>query len=87
MNKYLVIYNVEGEITEPQIETATEIFNHMEFFDCYDIQIARLILIKGTGLHYCRFRNVWHDTNEPLKVQIENVVTGEVYDVGYQPEH
>lgn len=42
MNKYLVTYIIEGEICEPVIETAIQIFNKMDMDDCYDIEILDL---------------------------------------------
>ncbi len=86
-HKYLVCYKVEGEVCDPVVETAKEIFDKMEWTDCYDIKIIRIVLVEEGKLIYCRFRGKYHDLKEPLKMVIENVVTGEIYDVGYAPEH
>jgi hypothetical protein len=88
MNKYLVIYEIEGKICEPEISTAAGVFNKMAFDDCYDISIKRLVLITPEAkLIGCVFRGAWHDFKAPLKMVIENMITGEVYDVGYAPDH
>lgn len=86
-HKYVVIYEIEGEICEPEIKTAKEIFDTMDMSDCYDISIKRLMLVDGAKLIGCRFRGTWHDLNDRLKMKIENVITGEVYDVGYGSDH
>lgn len=85
-NKYFVIYDIEGELS-PMVETAREIFRRMEFSDCYDISIKRLWLIKGDYITSARFLNVWHDPKDPLRVDIKDTITNEIYDSGYQPEH
>lgn len=85
-NQYLIIYEVEGK-TDPRIQTGREIFNTMDMSDCYDIEVARLWMISGKCLTECRFRGTWHDPKENLKMQIENIITGEVYDVGYASDH
>ena len=86
-NKYLVIYEMDGEIAEPVIETAVKIFDKMDMDDCYDIQIMRLVLIDGIKFHYCSFFNTWHDPKDPLRMEIKNMVTNEVYDIGYGTDH
>ena len=74
MNKYLVTYEIEGEMQEPVIETAMEIFKRMEFDDCYDIKIRGLSWLKpyNTYNEYrmefdpyptCEYRGVWCNTN------------------------
>ena len=85
-NKYFVIYDIEGELF-PTIETGREIFRRMEFSDCYDITIKRIWLINGERITDVKFWDVWHNSKEPLLVEIKDVVTDEVYDSAYQPEH
>ena len=86
-HKYVVIYEIEGEICEPEIVDARQIFDKMDMSDCYDISIKRLLLVDGAKLIGCRFRGTHHDFKEKLKMKIENVITGEVYDVGYGSDH
>lgn len=86
-HKYVVIYEIEGEICDPEVVTASQIFDKMDLSDCYDISVKRLLLADGAKLIGCRFRGTWHNGKDPLKMQIENVITGEVYDVGYGSDH
>lgn len=89
VNKYLVIYEIEGEICEPAIETATQIFDKMDLSDCYDITIKRIFLIDGSKVGECRFRGTWHDPKEPLKMVIEAMYPAPPlpYDIGYGTDH
>lgn len=92
MNKYLVIYEIDGEITEPLVRTAQSIFEHMDMSDCYPISIARLWKIDGINLTECRFQGTWHNPKDPLKMQIKVVcpATKELMkplDVGYGTDH
>ncbi len=70
MNKYLVTYEIEGEVCEPVIETAMQIFNKMGMDDCYDISILSLRLLvpyknrkdfyENHGLYpACEFYGTW----------------------------
>ena len=86
-HKYMVIYECEGEIYEPKIVTASQIFNEMDMSDCYDISVRRLTLVDGAELFECHFHGKWHDAKDPLKMKIDNAATGEVYDIGYGFHH
>lgn len=57
-HKYLVTYEIEGELCEPVIETAREIFRKMEFDDCYDIKIRVLKWLKPYKT-YDEYRLEW----------------------------
>lgn len=85
--KYLVIYELDDDICDPVVSTATEIFNKMDMSDCYPIHVERILMIEGKELTECRFRGTWHDPNEPLKMVIENRETEEIMDVGYGSDH
>lgn len=87
MNKYLVIYQDDDELMDPLIHTAAKIFDRMDMSDCYHIRILRLVLIKGTKLIHCRFLNTWHNPKDPLRMEIRDMITDEVYDVGYGTDH
>lgn len=92
MNKYLVIYEIDGEICEPSIETASDIFNKMDMSDCYDITIARLWLIDGVDITDCLFYGTWHNPKEPLRMEIKAMIPAtpeqlKPYDVGYGTDH
>lgn len=86
-HKYLVVYRIEGKLTEPVIETAREIFNKMDMDDCYDIEIVKIHLLEGDTMSECWFRGTWHNPKEPLKMKIVDLKTHEVYDVGYGTDH
>lgn len=81
--KYLVIERCEGEHYY-KIMMAMEIFSLMELDDLYDIEID-VYKLDGDEVKPCRFRGKWHDSNEPLKMVIEE--DGEVIAVGYATEH
>lgn len=101
-NKYLVTYEVEGEISVV-IETATEIFSKMEMSDCYDIHILGIVWLREYdnaqdfriyGYPTCVFEGTWCCRNpktgkiDPPRMQISKI-TGdcEILDVGYATEH
>ena len=72
-----------------KIETASEIFYNMAFSDCYDMEMKRIQLITVDGsLIPCRFYGKWHDTKDPLRMEIVPE-RGYRYDkeVGYAPNH
>jgi len=95
MNKYLVTYEIEGEILEPAIETAVQIFNKMAMDDCYDIHILDLKLLQKpenrANVFYptCQFYGTWHNPKDSLRMEIRRkfIDTDVVYDVGYAPDH
>lgn len=92
MNKYLVIYEIDGELSEPSIETASDIFQKMDMSDCYPVSIASLYLIDGINFVKCRFQGTWHNPKDPLKMQIKVVCPAtkemmEPLDVGYGTDH
>ena len=92
MNKYLVIYKIDGELTEPLVRTAQSIFEHMDMEDCYPISIARLWKIDGIKLTECRFYGTWHNGKEPLRMEIRAMIPAtpeqlKPYDVGYGTDH
>lgn len=88
-HEYLVIYEIEGELCEPVTETTRQIFQKMEFDDCYDIKIHSL---KWNGKE-CKYCGTWCNKDpetgrvDPLRVEIRLIETDEMLDVGYQPEH
>ena len=93
MNKYLVIYkDNDGELLEPVIQTACQIFDMMDMSDCHGITIERIFLLDGSKVVECRFWGTWHDPKEPLKMVIEPMISAtseqmEPYDVGYGTDH
>lgn len=93
MNKYLVIYkNDNGELFEPVIETATEIFRTMDTADYSGISIKRIYLIHGFYISHCVFHGVWHDSKEPLKMMIKIMCPAtkeqiKPLDIGYGTDH
>lgn len=86
MNRYLVTYEIEGKLCEPQIETALQIFNRMEMDDCYDIVIRDLQWLRPYSswdemrmdldmYPTCEFRGTWSCKDEngkivPLRMEI-----------------
>lgn len=84
-NKYLVIYEVDGELLEPKISIPHFIWETMDLADCMPINVAKLWLIKGTELIECQFYGTWHNGNEPLRMEIRNGET--TLDVGYGTDH
>lgn len=73
-HKYLVTYEIEGELCEPVIETAREIFRKMKFDDCYDIKIRDLKWLKPYKTYdeyrfelnpypTCEYKGTWCNTN------------------------
>lgn len=95
-HKYLVTYESEGDVCEPAIKTAIEIFHDMEFDDCFDIKIIDLRLLRPTGndpYPECEYHGTWCNYDpetgkiDPLRVEIRMKNGNEVLDVGYQPEH
>ena len=92
MNKYLVIYKIDGEISEPSIETASAIFSKMDMDDCYDIFVARIWLIHGINLTECRFYGTWHNPKDPLRMEIRAMIPAtpeqmKAFDIGYGTDH
>ena len=93
MNKYLVIYkDNDGELMEPVIQTARQIFNTMDMSDCHGETIERMLLLDGSKVVDCEFRGTWHDPKEPLKMTIEFMypTTPEQWkplDIGYGTDH
>ena len=92
MNKYLVIYKMDGELLEPTIATAKQIFDKMDMSDCYPITIARLWLIRETRLTECIFYGTWHNGKDPLRMEIKAAIPVTLeqlkpYDVGYGIDH
>lgn len=93
MNKYLVIYkDADGELMEPVIQTARQIFNTMDMSDCHGETIKRILLLDGSKVVECRFWGTWHDPKEPLKMMIEAMIPGtpeqmQPYDIGYGTDH
>lgn len=99
MNKYLVTYEIEGEICEPVIETAPQIFDKMDLDDCYDIHIVDLRWLKryknfnemrmvASIYPSCEFHGTWHNGKDPLRMEIrEKFGDMEVLDVGYGSDH
>lgn len=86
MNKYLVTYEIEGELYH-HIETAHEIFSRMEFSDCYDIEIISISWLKpyNSAKEFrlatnpypsCKFSGLWCNYNpttgklDPLRMEI-----------------
>ena len=101
-HKYLVTYEIEGEMCEPKIQTAIEIFNAMEFDDCYNINIRHLQWLKPYKTYdeyvscvnpypTCEYYGVWCNINpETGKIdplRVEIRIEQEVLDVGYMKEH
>lgn len=98
-NKYLVTYEIEGELCSPVIETATQIFSKMDMDDCYDIHICALRWLqefktydemKNADSIYpnCVFHRTWHDPSDPLKMEIRLAFgTLETLDIGYGTNH
>ena len=92
MNKYLVIYEFDGELLESVIRTATDIFETMDMSDCYDITIKRIWLIKDIDLIECRFYGTWHNPKDPLRMEIRALIPStpeqlKPFDVGYGTDH
>ena len=95
MNKYLVIYEIDGELSEPSIETASDIFGKMDMSDCYDITIVKIWLIKKINLIACQFYGTWHNPKEPLRMEIRPFIPTipkqpediKPYDIGYGTDH
>lgn len=91
-HEYIVIYKIEGELCEPVIKTAKEIFDTMDFSDCYDIDIIDLKLNEGTHPN-CTFHPTWccYDPEtgklDRLRMEIRNSESNEILDVGYGIEH
>lgn len=86
-HKYLVTYQQEGEVWTKMV-TGHEIFDKMGMSDCYDISIEQLALMDDESKPtICTFHGTWHDTKDPLRMEIVHALTGEVYDVGYAPDH
>ena len=92
-NKYRVIYSYDDELGEPQISTGREIFQKMEWADCYPVSIERLLLIDGKELHECEFHGKWCCTDretgktDPLRMEIRRKADGILLDSCYAPEH
>lgn len=89
-NTYFVIYeDRSGDEDEyiPVVKTAREIFDCMDMSDCHGREIERIFLIKGKDIIECRFRGTWFDPSDPLKMQIEDRETEEIYDIGYGTDH
>ena len=87
-DRYLVTYRIEGELVDPQIETARQIFEKIDMNDCYDISINRLYLLnKEKAPTQCYLRGCWHNPKDPLRMEIRNLVTDEVYSFGYGTDH
>ena len=92
MNKYIVIYEYDGELWDPRVETAKQIFGRMDMDDCYPIVIKRLWFIRGINLTECRFFGTWHNPKEPLRMEIKAMIPStpeqfEPLDVGYGTDH
>lgn len=93
MHKYLVIYeDNDGELLEPVIQTARQIFDTMDMSDCHGTTIKGMWLIDGYKLIECRFCDTWYDPKEPLKMAITRmypitIEQPEPYDIGYGTDH
>lgn len=93
-NKYLVLYEMDGELCEPVIQTANEIFDKMDMADCYDISVHYMLgLYDKDRLPVCEFHGTWCCKNpetgkiDSLRMEIREKNTGEVVDVGYGTDH
>ena len=76
--KFLVYYEIEGEVKEPVIETAVQIFNTMDMDDCYDIHINRIYLLTNkTAPIKCKFFGAWTYDRNWMKIQ--NAKTEKIY--------
>lgn len=87
MKQYLVTYEMEGKIFH-SFESEREIFDRMSMDDCYDITIRNILLCEEGKLPIaCEFFGTWHNGNEPLRMEICGLGNGNVYSVGYAPDH
>ena len=95
-HKYLVTYEIKGEMCEPAIKTASEVFHDMEFDDCFDIKIVDIRLLRlseDDPYPECKYHGTWCNYDpetgkiDSLRVEIRTKNGNEVLDVGYQPEH
>ena len=89
MKKFLVVYEIDGEETEPKIETDLRIFDVMDMDDCYDISIKYLYYLKENPFELirCIFRGSWHDGHAPLKMAIVSETDNEIISIGYGTDH
>lgn len=99
MNKYLVTYEIDGEVCEPVIETAAQIFDKMGMDDCYDIRIRNLLWLKKYSSPEeikteiaiyppCFFKGTWHNTSTPLLMEIVMMFDERrVLDSALAPDH
>lgn len=94
-HKYIVVYKIEGELCDPVIKTAKEIFETMDLRDCYNIEISDLKLFKYVNGVYpnCEFYPTWccYDPEtgklDRLRMEIRNSESNEILDVGYGTDH
>lgn len=92
MNKYLVIYECDGELWNPRVETADQIFGRMDLADIYNLSIKAIHLIDGVFTTRCVFYGTWHNGKDPLRMEIKIMcpMTNEQrkpLDIGYGSDH
>ena len=85
MNKYIVMYEIDGKVCEPTKETANSIFKKMDMDDVYSISIVGLWVIQGKSLIPCEFYGTWHNPSDPLLMLI--VSNDDVLDIGHGTDH
>lgn len=89
MNRFLVVYELEGKETSPHITTANEIFDKMDMDDCYDVSVKYLYWLKEKPFKLipCKFYGTWHRFKDPLLMEIVRTDTGETMSFGYGTDH
>lgn len=84
---YLVTYEIEGKIFH-NFESEKEIFSKMDMDDCYDITIKNILLCEEGKLPVsCQFFGTWHNIKDPLRMEVRNLITNELYSIGYGTDH
>lgn len=87
-NKYLVTFEIEGELSNAVILSPRQIFDKMDLDDCYDISVVSIYLIKKNGAPVkCVFHGTRHDLSDPLKMSITSSSGKKIYDYGYGTDH
>lgn len=87
-NKYLVTFEIEGELSDTAIMTPRQIFDKMDLDDCYDISVENIYLIKKSGAPVkVQFRGCRHRLDDPLRMSIFSMSGKTEYDYGYGTDH
>lgn len=90
MNKYLVCISDGDNKLFQRLFTSAELFSRMDMSDCTSETVEWLYLVTDNGPVECKFYGTWCSLStpfEPLRMEIRNAETKELYSYGYGTDH